>query len=78
MVVKVLGSGCAKCKALEQRIIALKTKHTLNIDIEKITRLDEIMAYGVMMTPGLVIDGKLKSMGKLPKDEEILKWILGA
>ena len=53
MIVKILGIGCSKCKALEQRIIALKEKHELDIQIEKVM-----------------------SLGKVPKDEEILKWIL--
>ncbi len=73
--VKVLGTGCAKCKALEQRLINLKEKHQLNFELEKVTQLDDIMNYGVMMTPGLVINEKVMSSGKVPKDEEILKWI---
>lgn len=76
MIVKILGIGCSKCKALEQRIIALKEKHELDIQIEKVTKLEDIMNYGVMMTPGLVINEKVMSLGKVPKDEEILKWIL--
>ena len=75
MIVKVLGSGCTKCKTLEQRLIDLKAKHSLNIDIEKVTQLDDIIAHGVMMTPGLVINEKIKSVGKVPKDEELLAWI---
>jgi len=75
MTVKILGTGCAKCKTLEQRIIVLKEKHQLDIQIEKVIKLNDIMSYGVMMTPALVIDGKVKSSGRVPKDEEILKWI---
>jgi small redox-active disulfide protein 2 len=75
MIVKVLGSGCTKCKLLEKRLVDLKAKHKLEIEIEKVTQLNDIMNYNVMMTPGLVINEKVKSSGKLPQDEEILKWI---
>ena len=75
MIVKVLGTGCAKCKALEQRLITLKGKNNLDIQIEKITQLNDIMSYGIMMTPGLVINEVVKSSGKIPDDLQILKWI---
>ena len=75
MIVKVLGSGCSKCKLLEQKVIDLKAKHALDIDIEKVTQLDDIMGYGVMMTPALVVNEKVKSFGKIPNDDEILKYI---
>jgi len=75
--VKVLGAGCSKCKTLEQKIRALAAKHALAVEIEKVTDLNEIMAYGVMMTPGLVINGALKSYGTIPKDEQLLNWIQG-
>jgi len=75
MIVKVLGSGCTKCKLLEDRLVDLKTKHQLEIEIEKVTQLNDIVTYGVLMTPGLVINEKVMSSGKLPQDEEILKWI---
>jgi len=75
MIIKVLGTGCTKCKTLEKRLIELKAKHQLDIDIEKVTHLDDIMEYGVMMTPGLVIDGKVKSVGKVPTEDELFMWI---
>jgi small redox-active disulfide protein 2 len=77
MIVKILGTGCAKCKTLEQKIIALKEKHELDIQIEKVIQLEDIMHYGVMMTPGLVINEKVMSSGKVPSDQEILNWIEG-
>lgn len=77
MIVKILGTGCAKCKTLEQRIFAIKEKHELDIQIEKVTQLEDIMHYGVMMTPGLVISEKVMSSGKVPSDQEILNWIEG-
>jgi small redox-active disulfide protein 2 len=73
--VKVLGSGCSKCKLLEQRLQALKTEHGLDFDIVKITDLNEIISYGIMMTPGLVINDVVKSVGTVPKDSQLLQWL---
>ncbi|MCX6132297.1 MAG: thioredoxin family protein [Ignavibacteriales bacterium] len=75
MNVKVLGSGCSKCKALEQKVRQLDEANQLHLEIEKVTDLKEIMQYGVMMTPGLVINGVLKSFGSVPKDEQLLQWL---
>jgi small redox-active disulfide protein 2 len=75
MIVKVIGTGCTKCKTLEQRLHELKEKHKLDIEIQKVTQLNDIMAYGVMMTPGLVINEKLISVGKVPPEDELLRWI---
>lgn len=73
--IKVLGSGCSKCKTLEQHLLALKTEHGLEFDLTKITDLNEIISYGIMMTPGLVINGVVKSVGTVPKDSQLLQWI---
>ena len=75
MKIKILGAGCTKCKLLEQKLLQLKEAHQLDFEIDKVTQLNDIMAYGVMMTPGLVINEQVKSYGKIPKDEEIIKWI---
>ncbi len=75
--VQVLGVGCSKCQALEKKIRNLATRHQLNIQVDKVTDLNEIMKYGIMMTPGLVIDGILKSYGTIPKDDELLSWMKG-
>ena len=75
MIIKVLGTGCTKCKTLEKRLFDLKTKHQLNIEIEKVSQLNDIMAYGALMTPGLVIEEKLVSYGKVPSEDELLNWI---
>jgi small redox-active disulfide protein 2 len=75
MKVKILGSGCVKCKALEQRVRQLDEAHQLHLEIEKVTDLKEIMQYGILMTPGLVVDGVLKSCGNMPKDEQLLQWL---
>ncbi|MDP1676225.1 MAG: thioredoxin family protein [Bacteroidota bacterium] len=71
MIIKVLGSGCMNCKTLEQRTVdALKN---LNIDaaIEKVTDYQQIATYGVMRTPGLVVDNKVIVQGRMPTVEQI-------
>jgi len=73
--VKVLGPGCSKCKLLEQKLINLRSSDQLDFEVEKVTQLDEIMSYGILMTPGLVINGQVKSSGTIPKDEQIINWI---
>lgn len=73
--IKILGAGCSKCKMLEKRLQALKTEHGLDFDIEKVTDLNEIISYGIMMTPGIVINGVVKSIGTVPKDSQLLQWI---
>ena len=78
MKVLVLGTGCVKCKTLEERVRQLIAKHQLHVDVEKVTDLQEIMKYGIMMTPGLVIDGVVKSAGSIPKDDQLLAWIKGS
>ena len=78
MKVQILGSGCAKCKTLEQKVRLLNDKHRLNLEIEKVTDLQEIMKFGILATPGLVIDGNVKSSGSIPKDEQLLSWLGGS
>lgn len=68
--VKVLGSGCAKCHALEEAARAALTELSMDTAIEHVTDFAQIAAYGVMTTPALVVDGKVVSYGKvLNKDE---------
>lgn len=73
--VKVLGSGCAKCKVLHQRLLDLQTEHGLAFDLLKVTELREIMSYGIMSTPGLVVNEVVKSAGVVPDERQILQWL---
>lgn len=73
--VKVLGAGCTKCKVLHQHLLELKTDHDLDFDLVKVTDLREIISYGIMATPGLVINGVVKSVGTVPKDSQLLQWL---
>jgi small redox-active disulfide protein 2 len=73
--VKILGSGCANCKRLEA--LARKVVENLGIEaeFEKVTSLDEIMKWPILSTPGLVVNGRLVSSGRIPKETEIEAWL---
>jgi small redox-active disulfide protein 2 len=73
--VKVLGAGCTKCKVLHQRLLELKTENSLDFDLVKVTDMKEIISYGIMATPGLIINGVVKSVGTVPKDLQLLQWL---
>jgi small redox-active disulfide protein 2 len=77
MKVLVLGVGCAKCKRLEENVRALIARNQLPVQVEKVTDLQEIMKYGILATPGLVIDGVVKSAGVIPKEDQLLAWLKG-
>ena len=75
MEIKVLGPGCSKCKALYKAVVETVEEMGMSADVKKIEKLDEIVDAGVMLTPGLVINGKLKASGKVPGKEDIKKYI---
>jgi len=69
--VKVLGTGCPKCTKLAEMVNKVSKEQNIDIDLTKVTDMNEIIRYGVMMTPGLVIDEKVVSSGKLPSENEL-------
>jgi small redox-active disulfide protein 2 len=71
MKIEVLGTGCTKCKALEENVKKAVADAGIFAQIEKVEDIEKIMAYGVMSTPALVINGEVKSTGKLLNSEEI-------
>jgi len=75
MEIKVLGTGCPKCKRLEQLAHEALVEAGVQATITHVTNINDIMAYPIMSTPGLVIDEVLKSSGRLPRKEEIVAWI---
>jgi small redox-active disulfide protein 2 len=75
MIIKILGVGCSRCRKLEQQVRDLVSKNNIDAEIEKVTDVQDMMKYGIMATPGLVINEKLKSSGLSLKDEQILNWI---
>jgi small redox-active disulfide protein 2 len=75
MKIQILGTGCPKCKKLAETAETAAKELGLNYEIEKITEINEIMKFGVMMTPGLAVDGTVKSVGKVPTVEEVKKML---
>ena len=71
MKLQVLGTGCPKCKRLAEQTEAAAKELRLDYELLKITDINEIMKFGVMMTPALAIDGHVKVVGKVPSVEEI-------
>jgi small redox-active disulfide protein 2 len=72
---QILGTGCAKCEKLRELTEKAAQELGIEYEIEKITDLNDIMSYGVMMTPGLAVDGVVKSSGKVPRVAEIKKML---
>jgi small redox-active disulfide protein 2 len=75
MIIKVLGSGCANCNTLENRVKEVLQKHDFEATVEKITDFSVMMQYGLMGSPGLVINEKLVSSGKLLSHQQIIDLI---
>lgn len=75
MEIKVLGPGCQKCNALEKEISNALAELNIAADVEKVEDMEKIMKYDVLMTPALVINETVKVSGKVPKREEIKKWL---
>jgi small redox-active disulfide protein 2 len=76
MDIKILGAGCAKCRSLEKNVAKAVEEAGIEASIEKVKDLNDIMDYGVMVTPALVIDGDVKVAGKVLKPDEIKQLIL--
>ncbi|MBK7500754.1 MAG: thioredoxin family protein [Ignavibacteriales bacterium] len=74
-IIKVYGSGCSNCKKLEQMCIDAAQELNINATVEKVNDLQEIMKTGIMSTPGLEINGKMISSGKLPTKSTLIHWI---
>jgi small redox-active disulfide protein 2 len=73
--IKVLGKGCAKCDQTEMNVKEAILESGIDAKIDKITDAMEIAAYGVFGTPAVVVDGEVKSVGKIPEKDEIKGWI---
>jgi small redox-active disulfide protein 2 len=75
MDIKILGPGCPKCQQAEKVVKEAVTEAGVAANVEKVTDLMKIAGYGVFGTPAVVVNGEVKSVGKIPKKEEILAWI---
>ncbi len=73
--VQILGTGCPKCKKLAENAAAAAKAAGIECEIVKVTRIEEIVKFGVMMTPALAVDGAVKFAGKVASPEEIRKYI---
>lgn len=73
--IKVLGSGCRNCEVTANAIAAAAKQAGVEIQLEKVTDIAEIMSYGVMSTPGVVIDGRLVHSGSIPGPDQVRAWM---
>ena len=76
--IKILGSGCTNCKNLENLCKEVVTENNIDSVIEKVTDYKDIMSYGIMSTPGLVLNGKVVHSGKLPAKSAIIQLLMNA
>lgn len=73
--IKVLGSGCRNCEITANAIVQAATEAGIEIELEKVTDIAQIMSFGVMSTPGVVIDGQLVHSGGVPGPDQVRAWV---
>jgi small redox-active disulfide protein 2 len=78
MKIKVLGPGCAKCRKLYAEAEKAIASSGVKAELEKVEKIEDIIRYGVMATPALVLNDKIKASGRIPRSSEILTWITTA
>ncbi len=76
--IKVLGPGCSKCQQTEKAVKEAIAEVGITAEVEKVTDMMKIAGYGVFGTPAVVVNGEVKSVGKIPKKDEIKKWLTAA
>ena len=76
MDIKVLGPGCPRCQQTEKIVKAAIRETGVAATVEKVTDIMQIAGYGVFGTPAVIVDGEVKSVGKIPKPEDVRSWIL--
>jgi len=72
---QILGTGCPKCEKLAENVEAAAKESGLEYELEKVTDVNDIMQFGVMLTPALAVDGEVKVVGKVPSKEDIKSWL---
>ncbi|MCK5519050.1 MAG: TM0996/MTH895 family glutaredoxin-like protein [Alphaproteobacteria bacterium] len=75
MQIQILGTGCSKCKALTEAAETAAKGLGIVCDVKKVTDIEKIMSFGVMMMPALVVDGEVKIVGKIPSQDELKKLL---
>jgi len=78
LTIKVLGSGCANCKRVEQIVRKIITDMNIEAQVIKVTDYNDITAYNILSTPGLVINEKVVSYGRIPTPAEVTTWVADA
>lgn len=78
LTIKVLGSGCANCKRVEQIARSVMQEMSIDAEIVKVTDYSDIMDYNILSTPGLVINERVVSSGRIPTRAEVTTWIVDA
>ncbi|WP_296897456.1 thioredoxin family protein [Thiohalocapsa sp.] len=76
--IKVLGSGCRNCETTARLIETAAQQAGVEVQVEKVTDIAEIMSYGVMSTPGVVVDGELVHSGGVPGPDDVRRWVAGS
>ncbi len=76
MEIRILGPGCPRCHEVERRTLNVLAELKLAADVQKISDVKKFVEYGIMSTPGFVLNGKVKCSGRIPRPEEIKAWIL--
>jgi small redox-active disulfide protein 2 len=77
LLIKILGSGCAKCNRLEQLTREAVAELGIEASFEHVKDMDKMMAYPIVMTPALVVDEQVRASGRIPSKEELLGWLKG-
>ena len=74
--IKVLGTGCANCKTVAKLIAAVAQEKGIAIELEKVEEIREIMSFGILSTPGVVVDGQVVHAGGIPSRDKIEQWLI--
>jgi small redox-active disulfide protein 2 len=75
--IKILGKGCGSCIWTERLVREVVAQSGVEVDIEKVTKMSEMVPYGIMSTPAVVIDERVVHAGGIPTKEEVQRWVLG-
>jgi small redox-active disulfide protein 2 len=78
MKIIILGAGCPKCKKLYAEAEKAIASSGVKVDLEKVEKIEEIIKYGIIATPGLIINEEVKASGRIPQSDEIVSWITTA
>ncbi len=76
MQIEILGTGCPKCKKTKETIEKVLKQTGVEAEVVKVEDIEKILSYGVMVTPAVVIDGDVKTAGKVPDEKDVRKWIV--